>query len=224
LAPAAAGRSAIVIGSLLDFDCSMAGFWRRTWLALGRARGSLVASAVTYVAFVGAGIILASAGVPFAVSQRDAIVGGAGTSPITQAYSKGDRLQAALLDFGSNLLLGAVPTSVTGLSVIGPFPIAAYRGWVGGIVSIDGRHESRLAEAGSAVYYVVTLTMQLTGFILTMAAGLHVGLAAWRARNDGSLRSWAGFRLPPAALADSGYLYVLAVPIFLVASLWEFFA
>lgn len=202
----------------------MAGFRRRTWLALRRARGSLVASAVTYLAFVGAGIILASAGVPFAVSQRDAIVGGAGTSPITQADRRGDHLQAALLDFGSNLFLGAVPTSITGLSVIGPFPIAAYRGWVGGVVSIDGRHKSRLAGTGSAVYYVVTLVMQLTGFILTMAAGLHVGLAAWRARNDDSLRSWAGFRLPPAALADAGYLYLSAVPIFLVASLWEFFA
>lgn len=202
----------------------MAGFLRRTRLSLRRARGPIVASAVTYLAFVGAGIILASAGVPFAVEQRDAIVGGAGTSPITQADSKGDHLHAALLDFGSNLFLGAVPTSITGLSVVGPFPIAAYRGWVGGIVSIDGRHQSRLANAGSAVYYVVTLGIQLSAFILTMAAGLHVGLAAWRARNDDSLRSWAGFRLPPAALADAGYLYLLAVPIFLAGSLWEFFA
>ena len=171
-----------------------------------------------------AGIILSSAGVPFAVEQRDAIVGSAGTSSIIQADNQGDHLRAALLDFGSNLFLGAVPTSVTGLSVIGPFPIAAYRGWVGGIVSIDGRHRSRLAVAGTAVYYIVTLVLQLGGFILTMAAGVHVGLAAWRARNDESLRSWAGFRLPPAALADAGYLYLSAVPIFLAGSLWEFFA
>ncbi|MGZ6300037.1 MAG: hypothetical protein ACXWMN_06055 [Candidatus Limnocylindria bacterium] len=179
---------------------------------------------MTYLVSVGAGIILASAGVPFAVGQRDAIVGGAGSSPITQAENQGDHLRAALLDFGSNLLLGAVPTSITGLSVIGPFPIAAYRGWVGGIVSIDGRHHSRLADAGPAVYYVVTLALQLIGFILTMAAGLHVGLAAWRARNDQSLRSWAGFRLPAAALADAGCLYLSAVPVFLAGSLWEFLA
>lgn len=202
----------------------MAGLWRRTWLALRRTRGPLVASAVTYLAFVGAGIILASAAVPFAVSQRDAIVGSAASNSVTQADNGGDHLRAALLDFGSNLFLGAVPTSITGLSVIGPFPIAAYRGWVGGVVSIDGRHKSRLADPGPAVYYVVTLVIQLTGYILTMAAGVHVGLAAWRARNDDLLRSWAGFRLPPGQLADAGYLYLLAVPIFLVGSLWEFLA
>jgi hypothetical protein len=202
----------------------MAGFLRRTRLSLRRARGPIVASAVTYLAFVGAGIILASAGVPFAVEQRDAIVGNAQTSSVIRTDNQGDHLHAALLDFGSNLFLGAVPTSITGLSVVGPFPIAAYRGWVGGIVSIDGRHQSRLANAGSAVYYVVTLGIQLSAFILTMAAGLHLGLAAWRARNDDSLRSWAGFRLPPAALVDAGYLYLLAVPIFLAGSLWEFFA
>lgn len=202
----------------------MAGLWRRMWLALRRTRGPLVASAVTYLAFVGAGIVLASAAVPFAVSQRDAIVGSAGASPITQADNSGDHLRAALLDFGSNLFLGAVPTSITGLSVIGPFPLAAYRGWVGGIVSIDSRHKSRLTDLGPAAYYVITIVIQLTGYILTMAAGVHVGLAAWRARNDSSVRSIAGFRVPPSAVADAGYLYLLAVPIFLVGSLWEFFA
>lgn len=218
------GRSRVAVSRGLGSDYRVADQDRRIWLALRRARGPIVASAVTYLASVVIGIVLATAGVPFAVSQRDAIVGGAGTSPVTQAERRGDHLQAALLDFGSNLLLGAVPTSITGLSVIGPFPIAAYRGWVGGIVSIDSRHKSRLADPGPAVYYLITLAIQLIGYILTMAAGLHIGLAAWRARNDDSLRSWAGFRLPPAALADAGYLYVLAVPAFLVGSLWEFLA
>jgi hypothetical protein len=202
----------------------MKGWWRRTWLALGRTRGPLAASATTYIAAAAAGIILASAGVPFAVSQRDSIVGGAATSTITKAENAGDRLRAALLDFGSNLFLGAVPTSVVGLTVIGPFPIAAYRGWVGGVVSIDGRHASRLASPEPAIYYLVTLVVQLIGYILTMAAGLHVGLAAWRARNDESLRSWAGYRLPLAALVDAGCLYLLAIPIFFAGSLWEFLA
>ena len=195
---------------------------RRIALSVRRARGPIIASAVTYVGFVVLGVALATAGLPFAVSQRDSIVGSARSSPVTQAYRDGNRFEAALLDFGSNVFLGAVPTSVMGLSVIGPFPIAAYRGWVGGIVSIDAGHKSRLATPGEAVYYVVTLALQLLGYVLTMAAGVHVGLSAWRARNDAGVRSIATLRIPPAALRDAGWLYVLATPIFLLGSLWEF--
>ena len=196
----------------------------RVWLALRRTRGPILAAGVTYVASVAVGIVLVTADVPFAVTQRDAVVGGAANSSITQANDSGAHLRAAFLDFGSNLFLGAVPTSIIGLSVIGPFPIAAYRGWVGGIVSIDGRHRSRLAEPGPAFYYLVTLVLQLIGYILTMAAGLHVGLSAWRSRNDTSIRSRLGVRIGHVAFTDAACLYLLAVPAFLVGSLWEFLA
>lgn len=196
----------------------------RIGLALRRARGPIVASAVTYLTFVLLGIALATAGWPFAVGQRDSIVAGAHSSPITQAYDSGDRLQAAFLDFAANLGLGAVTTSITGLSVVGPFPIAAYRGWVGGIVSIDGGHRSRLANPAEATYYLVTLALQLVGFVLTMGAGVHVGLAAWRVRNDAEVPSVLGLRIPTQALKDAGWIYVVATPFFLVGSLWEFLA
>ena len=168
------------------------------------------------------GIVLATAGWPFALSQRDSIAGGAGSSPITQAYRNGDRLEAALLDFGSNLGLGALPTSITGLSVVGPFPLAAYRGWVGGVVSVDAAHRSRLSSWPDASYYLVTLALQLTGFVLTLGAGLHVGLSAWRSRNDIRVRSFLGLRVPGFALKDAGWIYAVAVPFFLAGSLWEF--
>lgn len=196
----------------------------RIGLALRRARGPIFASAVTYLSFVLLGIALATAGWPFAVGQRDSIVAGARSSAITQAYGRGDRVQAALLDFAANLGLGAIPTSITGLSVLGPFPIAAYRGWVGGVVSIDGRHQSRLANPAEASYYLVTLALQIVGFVLTMGAGVRVGLAAWRVRNDAEVRSMLGVRIPTQALEDAGWIYVVATPFFLVASLWEFLA
>jgi hypothetical protein len=40
------------------------------------------------------------------------------------------RVKAALLDLARNVE-AALITSVTGLAVVGPLPIAAYRGWVG---------------------------------------------------------------------------------------------
>ncbi|HET7421650.1 MAG TPA: hypothetical protein VFL27_14825 [Candidatus Dormibacteraeota bacterium] len=193
-------------------------------LAIRRARGPIVASGVTYLAFVILGIALATAGWPPAVEQRDSIVNGAQSNPITQAYHQGDRWRAAWLDFGANIGLGAIPTSIAGLSVVGPFPIAAYRGWVGGIVSIDGRHQSRLSTPGEAAYYLVTLVLQLVGFVLTMGAGVHVGLSVWRARNDSRIRSVLGLRIPAVALRDAGWIYVAAIPFFFVGSLWEFLA
>ncbi len=199
--------------------------WRATsplFRAFRRARGPIAASAVTYLTFLLLGIALASSGWAFAVTQRDSIVNGAQTSPITVKYRQGDRLMAALLDFGANTALGAIPTSIIGLTIIGPFPIAAYRGWVGGIVSIDSSHQSRLATPSGAIYYLVTVTLQLIGYVLTMGAGVHVGWSAWKIRNDTSVRSVAGVRIPSSALRDAGYIYIVAVPPFLIGSLWEF--
>lgn len=195
---------------------------RQIALAVHRARYSIGLSAATSLISVLLGIGMVTAGVPFAVQQRDNIVNSAQGGPVIGAYNRGDRLEAALLDFGSNLVLGAGATSVAGISVIGPFPIAAYRGWVGGIVSIDAKHVSRLTRPGNATYYLVTLILQLAGFVLAMAAGVHVGVAAWRARDDKSLRSIAGIRIPKWSLQDAGWLYVVVVPLLLVGSLWEF--
>ncbi len=192
--------------------------------AFRRARIPIAASAVTYVTFLVLGIALATSGWAFAVSQRDSVVSGAQTSPITVQYRQGHDVTAALLDFSANLGLGAIPTSIIGLTVIGPFPIAAYRGWVGGIVSIDSSHQSRLATPSGATYYIVTIVLQLIGYVLTMGAGVHVGWSAWKIRHDTSVPSIAGYRIPTSALRDAGYLYLVAVPVFLIGSLWEFLA
>lgn len=179
---------------------------------------------MTYVSFLLLGIALASSGWSLAVNQRDSVVNGSRTSPILVEDRQGNHLTAALLDFAANTGLGAIPTSIIGLTVIGPFPIAAYRGWVGGIVSIDSSHHSRLATPSGATYYIVTIVLQLIGYVLTMGAGIHVGWSAWKIRNDTSVRSIAGVRIPSSALRDAGYIYMVAVPVFLFGSLWEFLA
>ena len=134
----------------------------------------------------------------------------------------GQPLLAALSDFGSNLLLGAVPNTLEGLGVIIPYPLAAYRGWVGGIVSVDGNHASRLAQPGEAVYYLVTLLLQLIPYSLAGGAGVHLGLAYYRAHSRPQGPKW--YILPRPELLDVARIYVLVVPLFLIASLWEFLA
>ena len=64
---------------------------------------------------------------------------------------------------------------MTGLAVVGPSPIAAYRGWVGGIVSVDAQHRSRLRQPGLAFDHVVTVALQQIPFILTGGAGMYLG-------------------------------------------------
>ncbi len=80
--------------------------------------------------------------------------------PISLALHQNERLRVAVLDFGGNLL-GAISNTLEGLGVIFPYPFIAYRGWIGGIVSIDSLHLSRLAEPQEAAYYLITLTLQL---------------------------------------------------------------
>ena len=167
------------------------------------------------------GGVLATTGHPFALQQRDAIVRTAQDSAITTAYRRGDHLEAALLDFAGNVQAAAV-TSVTGLALVAPLPIVAYRGWVGGIVSIDADHRSRLREPGSALYFVVTVALQQIPFILGSASGMYLGIASWRRRNDPSVPSVLTLRIPGEAVRDVGWIWALALPLFLLGSLFEF--
>jgi hypothetical protein len=189
--------------------------------ALRRARAPIAILAGVSVCSLVIGAGLATSGNSFALSQRDAIVGAAQSSDITSAYKRDDRVKAALLDVAGNVQ-AALITSVTGLAVVGPLPIAAYRGWVGGIVSVDAQHRSRLGQPGSAFYYFVTVVLQQIPFILTGGAGMYLGLVAWRRRNDASVRPVLTLRIPGEAIRDVGWIWALALPLFLAGSLFEF--
>jgi hypothetical protein len=156
----------------------------------------------------------------FALERRDEVVSAAQSSEINLADRGGDRIRAALLDFAANLMLGGVTSTVFGLAVVGSYPIVAYRGWIGGIVSVDAHHESRLADPGRATYYLVTLVLQLIPYSIAGGMGVYVGVDAWRALRRPRSDRWLGFskdRLRDVALA-----YVVVIPLFLIASLWEF--
>lgn len=190
--------------------------------AIGRAKVAIASVAVTYVASVALGIAMVSTGSAFALERRDDIVAQAQDSAILVADRAGDRVQAALLDFAANLVLGGATSTAAGSSVIGAYPIAAYRGWVGGIVSVDRRHRTRLADLGTAIYYVVTLILQLIPYSIAGGVGVRLGIGAWRQTHRRTTRTWLG--LPTDLMKDAALAYAVIAPLFLVASLWEFLA
>jgi hypothetical protein len=189
--------------------------------ALQRARSSILIVAMTYASSLGTGMLMAHAGNQFALRHRDSIVAHAHQAdPASRADDAGAHGVAAAFDFSRNLGLAAIPETIGGLTLVMPVGIAAYRGWVGGIVSVDRQRVSRLRRARSAIYYLVTLALQLSAFTLAGGAGLHLGWAYLRRRGPFVGPAW--FRLPKPALVDVAWLYVLIVPLFAVGSLWEF--
>ncbi len=191
--------------------------------ALRRARGGILVIAGIYVVSVACGMLMAHRGLRAAVDRRDAIVASAHRSdPAAKADDAGAHGTAALLDFSRNLGLAAIPETIGGIAIVLPIGMAAYRGWVGGIVSVDGHHRSRLRHARSAVYYLVTMALQLAAFTLAGGAGLHLGWSLLHHRGPFVGPRW--FRLPRPALVDVAWLYTIIVPLFALGSIWEFFA
>jgi uncharacterized membrane protein SpoIIM required for sporulation len=187
--------------------------------ALYRARIPILTVAFVYFLSVLTGILMVHNGVRFAISYRDSLVSKAQSDTVIVALNQNLPLKAALLDFGGTLFAAVVDT-VTGLGVIFSYPLIAYRGWVGGIVSIDSAHLSRLADAKEALYYLVTLVLQLIPYTLSAGAGVNVGLAFLKPKPWYQGEKWLG--LPREAILDLLRIFILVVPLFLIASLWEF--
>lgn len=194
--------------------------------ALRRAKEPIVWMAVAYLLGLLAGGITVHTGNAFALRHRDDLVGTAlRTDSAAVALKHGFPVRAAFFDFAGNLTLGAMPSTVMGLSVVMPFPWAAYRGWIGGIVSVDGDHRSRLWERGERWYYLGVLLLQLLPYSLAGGTGVRLGLGFLRPNSrfgyPGSAR-WLG--LPAEGVRDVLCIYAVVIPLFLAASLVEFLA
>jgi hypothetical protein len=195
---------------------------RAAFAAIGRSRVAILTIAATYAVSIVVGVVMVSSGNGFALDRRDQIVGAAQSSGSLVALRAGEPVRAALLDFASNLVLGGVTSTILGIAVVGVYPIVAYRGWVGGIVSVDSRHQSRLGDPARAGYYLLTLLLQLIPYSIAGGIGVRLGVGAWRAVKTPRSDTWLG--LPTDALRDVAAAYVVIVPLFLVAALWEFLA
>ena len=192
--------------------------------ALWRTRLPILWMGLAYLAGTLTGAIAVHAHNNFALDYRDRLVGRAYKSdPAATLFLRGRWVRAAGADFAGNLLAGAVPSTIMGLSVALPFPFAVYRGWVGGIVSVDGQHASRLARPHECAYYLGVLILQLIPYTLAGAAGVRLGLAFLLPRGRWgypSQQRWLG--LPAEGIHDVLRIYLLVVPMFLIASVVEF--
>ena len=120
----------------------------RVGWAVRHARAGILVVGAIYATSLAAGILMAHAGNRFALANRDSLVARAHrTDPAARADDAGAHGVAAAFDFSRNLGLAAIPETVGGLTLVLPVGLASYRGWVGGIVSVDGDHHSRLRHA-----------------------------------------------------------------------------
>jgi len=186
--------------------------------ALGRARAPILWIGATYLLSVAVGAGMVHADNQFALRFADNLVGTAQTGKVLKALDQGQHLRAAAMDFGGNLV-------VMGLGIVMPFPLIAFRGWVGGIVSVDGEHKSRLRDPHERLYYLGVLSLQLIPYTLAGGTGVRLGLALFLPRGrwgyPGNER-WLG--MPAEGVRDVLRIYILIVPLFLIASLVEFLA
>ena len=163
---------------------------------------------------------MVQSGNKFALSYRDKIVGNAiANDNASINYNKGNRLKAAIVDFSGNLIMSAIPQTFMGLGIIFPFFTSAYQGWIGGIVSVDGLHQSRLRKIESAFYYFIVLILQLIPYSLTIGSGLTLGIKTYNL-NKG--RKLFKYQIDKSGLKDILNIYLLAIPLFFFASCFEF--
>lgn len=165
---------------------------------------------------------MAHAGNRFALAQRDKTVQNALTSDKASiAYQSGNHATALVLDFAGNLIYAAIPQTVAGLGVILPYFSVAYQGWVGGIVSVESTRRSRLRSIKATSYYFLVLLLQFIPFSLSIGAGVRCGVELYRHNADISWRFWR-YRLPRQSLVDLSWVFAVTVPLFFVASAFEF--
>lgn len=158
----------------------------------------------------------------YALSYRDKIVGHAIKSDKASINAKkGNNFSAAMIDFSENLFLGAIPQTLMGFSVIIPYISVLRQGWIGGIVSVDSDHKSRFANFKSTFYYFLVLVLQLIPYSLAIGAGIKCGIDFY---NYNKIHGWfiRKYTIQKSSLIDLGYIYILVVPLFFIASCFEF--
>ena len=192
---------------------------RKTARALREAGKCIIAVALVHVLALAIAAVMVHAGYEPALAYRDKLVGQARQSdPVSQASRRGENVRAGLVESARTQWI-CVAVAVTGLTVVTPFILAAYRGWVGGVVSVDDRHASRLRHGAQAVYYLSVIALQIIPYAIAGGAGVRLGLTYFRReRYEGGY--WLGY--PKEGLWNLVRILISIIPLVLIANLWEF--
>jgi len=192
------------------------------FLAVKRCRIYVISVFITYYISCFIGIMMSQNGNEFALSYRDKIVGNAvKTDNASLNYQKGNRFSAAVIDFSENLFFGAVPQTLMGFGIVIPYFSASIQGWVGGIVSVGSDHKSRFTDFKSAFYYFFVLLLQYIPYSLALGAGIKCGVDFYKNNIKSNWSFWK-YKIPKTSLMDVAYVYILVVPLFFIASCFEF--
>jgi hypothetical protein len=156
----------------------------------------------------------------FALTCRDKIVGKAlATDQASVNYQAGNKFKAALIDFNANLFFGAGIQTLLGAGIVFPYFTTFAQGWIGGIVTVDANHKSRFSNWRSTLYFIIVFLLQTISYSLCISAGVKLGVETYRLNKSVSIFK---YRLHRQSLVDILWLYLLAVPIFFIASCFEF--
>ena len=189
--------------------------------AVRRARLPIVTIAITYFVFLAVGIAMAHAGSAFALTRRDILVRHGEThDPAAIAFREGKLSKAIAIEFGRDFYR-AVAKTLEGLTVVAPYPLAAWGGWYGGILSVDSNHDSQLRDPFNAVYYLCFEVLRIISTSLAGGAGVNLTLACFRSRPWYQGDKW--LVVPKEAVRDLCRIYGFIVPLLLISATWEYF-
>ena len=191
--------------------------------SLNKCKVYIISVFLVYCFSCSIGIIMVQTDNNFALAQRDKIVGTAiHGDKASVSYQEGNHLAATIYDFTGNLFFGVVQTFL-GLGIVIPYFTVSYQGWVGGIVSVNNYHKSRLKKLKSALYYFVVLLLQFMAYSLSIGAGIKTGLELYKQNKLISWKLWK-YKINKRNLLDIRNIYMLSIPIFFIASFFEFFS
>lgn len=89
----------------------------------------------------------------------------------------------------------------------------------GGIVTVDGNHKSRFTSWQPTAYFFIVFILQTLAYSLCIGAGIKLGVETYKRNKAVHILK---YRLDKQSLKDILAMYVVAIPVFFIASLFEF--